>query len=528
MDPPVDPGGGHLVPDVSHTVTIYSDHDKKSDGMDTDASSKSSGFRKRKSVTRKICRHCNKKKRSKNAETNRDRDSLRDDCNCQDSSIKPESIQIQVPLPPPASAPVSSVQAQLLVTGTDTVSQPTDMFRKQFIPSDCSPYVIHIQKQQESPNDGASIHSMAFGNLLKKLNFKNIVNGSVKRIGRNRVTLSFTKYQDANDFLNDKRLTDNKYKSFIPSFHVIRMGVIKGVPAEWSLDEVKENISVPVGCGDVIKLRRLNYKVMVDGSPVWKPSQSVVLTFDGQVLPKRIFMCYNSLLVDLYVFPTIQCFNCCRFGHTQMQCRSKPRCYKCGQGHTGSSCDIEEDCASCCLCSGLHFAINKRCPEFERQKNIKLTMAQSAISYAEASKLHPSVTKPYADVVMASPPSFQTVINSPSHTQTHTASQSYKKTVFLKPRNIPKPQKGYDSQAHHNLSKDYNMQSASGNGSALLSQPKEQSTKDIILEILKIFSNSNSNMNLEPNIIAQLISLLSKVFNFNNGEQIQSSPVELS
>lgn len=40
---------------------------------------------------------------------------------------------------------------------------------------------------------------------------------------------------------------------------------------------------------------------------------------------------------------------------------------------------------------------------------------------------------------------------------------SYKKTVFTKPLTPPKPNKGYDREAHDSLVKDYNMPTPSFN-----------------------------------------------------------------
>lgn len=522
MEEPDDPGGG--VPQVHHTVTISCINEKDDildNGIDTDhtdSSITSEKNRKRICPSRKICRHCNKKRRS-NKTKKSDYVMTENDCDCAttDSVIKVHNNQ---PINMETNTPITNIS-----TNSPSPPQLTDNFRKLYINTDCSPFVVHVQKIQDAPNDGTSIHPISFGNFLKKQSYKNIINGSVKRIGRNRVSLSFSHLEDANKFLNDKKLTECKYKAFIPSFSVMRMGIVKGVPVEWSLEEVMSNVSVPLGTGKVIKVRRLNYKTMVDGSAVWKPSQTVVLTFDGQVLPKRIFMCYNALPVDLYIFPTIQCFNCCRYGHTKTQCRSKPCCYKCGQGHSGSTCNVEEDFVSCCLCTGNHFAINKRCPEFERQKSIKLSMAQSCLSYAEASKLHHPVSKPYADVVSSPPPLTQPQFSHPKH-QANPSSYSYRKTVFLKPRDTPKSQKGYDKSAHNDLIKDYDMPSTSGNGTAIHKEKtctNQPSISELILELIKLLSSSN----MIPNNVADIISFISNIITANNGQQKPHPSVEL-
>ncbi|CAF4784818.1 unnamed protein product [Pieris macdunnoughi] len=211
------------------------------------------------------------------------------------------------------------------------------------------------------------------------------------------------------------------------------MGVVRGIPAEWSDEEVTENINLPVGCGPILKIRRMRRRIITSNGSEFKPTETVVLTFDGQILPKRIFICYTSLPVDLYIFPTIQCYNCCRFGHVKSLCRSKPKCFKCGQDHSADQCSILEEDAYCCLCQGSHFATSKRCLEFDRQKAIKESMAKSCISYAEASKIHAPISKiSYADALLSSSNVGASTISTPQNEQSHkqSLSNSYKKTFF--------------------------------------------------------------------------------------------------
>ncbi|GBP79958.1 hypothetical protein EVAR_52956_1 [Eumeta japonica] len=77
-------------------------------------------------------------------------------------------------------------------------------------------------------------------------------------------------------------------------------------------------IVVPEGYDQMLKIWRLNYKTMVDN--VWKLSRAVVLTFAGQVLLQRVFLCHSALSVEIYTYPTIQCYDSCRYGHTKAQC----------------------------------------------------------------------------------------------------------------------------------------------------------------------------------------------------------------
>lgn len=452
------------------------------------------------------------------------------------SGMKDIVVEKQNMVPPPVETQVENPKEN-----SNSNEKPPNFIpigRTQYDATDSSPYIVHVQREQSSPNDGSILHPISFGRFLKKHFIKNIINGSVKCIGRNRITLSFSNHNDANSFVNHNSLATEKLKAFIPTFTITRMGLVRGVPTEWSPEEIIDNVSVPSGCGKILKVRRLNYKVNIGGSPTWKPSQTVVITFDGKTLPKRIYICYNALAVELYTFPTIQCFSCCRFGHTKLQCRSKPRCYKCGQEHTGDTCNWEEDCATCCLCSGLHYATNKSCPEFVRQKSIKLSMAENCISYAEAFKLHPPTGKSYAEVLSSTKP---TSIEKPILLSSQSSSRtSYRKTLTSKPRSPYNAPKGYDRVAHQEFSKDYNMPTGS-NGCAYPKpnqndpeQFSQHALTEIIASLIDILTQNNI---LLPSNVAPILESLKKrprinrseinTFRIITGQSDADCPVEL-
>lgn len=521
-EPPdlAEPGGS--VPPAASYVTVASSES----GMDTDGSLVSSRSVKR-SRSHKICKHKKKKRPISSDKIHAD-----SHCSCSEHEIITEQPNDSFVKPYPVhqgkdgkNEPACNNNNPTNNSSPQSHNIPVSVARPQYESTDVAPYVVHVQRIQQSPDDSSVLHPLAFGKLLKRNAFQSIVNGSVKRLGRNRVAIAFSNYVDANAFISHKILAENNLKAFIPSFSVTRMGIVRGVPTEWSPEDIIENITVPLGCGKILKARRLNYKVMVDGTPQWKPTQTIVLTFDGQMLPKRIYICYNALPVDMYTFPTIQCFNCCRYGHTKIQCRSKPRCYKCGQEHTGQTCNIDEDCVSCCLCGGIHYAISKNCPEMSRQKQIKVSMAQNCISYAEAIKLHPSVSRPYAEV--AATPKDQPV-SSINHSSRYPSTNSYRKTVISKVKSPPKVAQGYNHAAHQALIKDYSPPSPS-NGCAYNTAVNEetQSITQIITSLINILLKSNI---IQPNLAAPFIELLAKSFTFNNGSdhQIRSSSVELS
>lgn len=492
MEEPPDPGG--TVPPAAQYVTISNIQESS---MDTDASCQSTTLKRK--APHRVCRHCNKRRR------NDSKQPKAYNCNCtnnnsdQDTKVHNKSTSNSHSNSSDAYKPIS----RLLYNNSDT-----------------GPFIVHIQKVQLTPNTNCSLHPIEFGRFLKRNNFKNVVDGSLKRLGRNRLSISFSSFSDANTFVEHDSITANSYKAFIPSFTVTRIGIVRGIPAEWTAEEILANISLPQGCGEVLKIRRLKKKVTLNGQIVFNNIETVVMTFDGQVLPKRIYMCYNSLPVDLYIFPTIQCYNCCRYGHVKSQCRSTPRCYKCGQGHSGDTCSVEEELISCCLCKGLHIATSKKCPEFQRQKSIKESMARSCISYAEASKLHPAISKLYSDVLLSSPPS----TSGPAlqkQIPLNNRQTSYKKTVFLKPRSPTRDRQGYDQTAHNNLIKDINPINST-NGVAISDKNlTELSTQELIVMLIKLLTQNN----ILPPIDAPIIESVTGLKDNNHGLH---NPMELS
>lgn len=518
---PDDPGGTSL--QVSNEITITcSGMDTEGSFHDTDCSETSNATikRKRSSTNKSKCKSCKGKKRkhhkmaAENVST----------CICEntsDSSYKQaEDSQNNFVTPLPVS----------LVSNDESPTTHPSLGRKSYQASDVAPFVVHVQRESVSQDKNLFIHPITFGQFLKKNHFKSIINGSVKKIGRNRISLSFSKLEDANLFLESGILSSYKYKAFVPIFNVTRMGVIRGVPANWSDEEVLDNISVPMGCGKVIRVRRLKKKTIVDGNSTFTPIETVVLTFDGQVLPKRIFLCYNSLPVDLYIYPTIQCFNCCRYGHIKGQCRSAPKCFKCGAEHSGDNCSSEDEL--CFVCSGHHMATSRKCPEFSRQRAIKETMAKSCVSYGEALKLHPPVSKSYADVLQSPPPSssmsnkfaYSTDKNTTSNNFKNNNSSSYKKTVYIK-RNTPHNlNKGYDKEAHAALIKGYNVPLEHSEPVINSMQFSDVSTRDLIITLINSLTQSNI-LSVPSNVASNSeISINSEL---NNGPVVLNSSMEL-
>lgn len=530
-DRPDDPGGTKLfvppVPPLTPMDILISaaESSMETDGSVTDVSNKN----RKRQFSRAICRTCNKKKSRQGSKKENPNgcvcDTIPKDTNNDGRNVN--LLQEQIFIAPSVAKTMNVKQQESSQVPQPQESARVPVGRTSYQASDAAPYVVHVQKNY-SGNDNTTLHPITFGRWLKKNFVNGIVNGSLKRIGRNRISIAFQNYSDANAFIVNKNFSDEGYKMFIPTFNVTRMGVIRGVPTDWSDEEVLATITVPIGCGPIIKIRRLRRKVVVDGNSTFENTGTVVVTFDGQILPSRVYMCYTALSVSLYIYPTVQCFNCCRYGHVKSQCRSTPRCYKCGQGHSGDSCKLDEDDYWCCLCKGNHEATNRKCLEFSRQKSIKETMSKSCISYMEAVKLHPAIDKlSYADALLKTTSTTSSTItahSNPPQSKIDPVQHSYKKSVVLKPKPPTKLSKGYDIGAHNEIVKTPILpKSLPVYNNIENNDVNKMKIPDIIQALIQLLSQSKT---LSPSNVALVIDELNQISN-NNGSKSQSNSVEL-
>lgn len=386
---------------------------------------------------------------------------------------------------------------------------------------DRAPFIVHVSKPEPEPRSGTTLHPMEFGRFLFKNNFENVSMDGVKKIGRNRVSVEFKTAADANSFIDSSVLLEAGFSAAIPSYSVSRMGLVRNVPVQWSMEELVQNLKVPTGFGEVIRARRLSRKsVSESNTTVWIPTQTIVLTFSGQKLPTHVYAFYTSLPIETYILPTIQCNRCCRFGHIKTVCRSSPRCFKCSQAHEGDTCVAQSP--SCLHCSGSHPANDPKCPEAVRQKEIKIVMSQENISYLEASARFPKARRSFMDATISSHPSF----NSPPRVPP-SSTVSYKKTVYNTRNRISSPPPGYDKLAHQSI-----VQTPSTvfpNGCAIMNneQPPNDNLIDQLTNLLLNMLSRFNDTNLPYNLRGNLTQLSNLIKNFNNGPEADHA-VELS
>ena len=169
-------------------------------------------------------------------------------------------------------------------------------------------------------------------------------------------------------------------------------GIIHGVDIEYTSDELSEGLCAQEFA--ITDVKRL-------GS-----SKSVVLTFQGEVLPEHVYFGYLRYNVKLYIPNPIRCFQCQRWGHIAKNCRSVLRCASCGDKHDTRECPNPSNTDKCCNCGGNHKASSKECTFYEEAKEILKVKTEQKMKYSDAvkqvkGKARPVVPPP--DKEMSSP-----------------------------------------------------------------------------------------------------------------------------
>lgn len=202
----------------------------------------------------------------------------------------------------------------------------------------------------------------------------------------NRISVEFINSYAANQFVNNKVLSNKGYKLFIPLNFVTSKGIARGIDTDITEEELLKCCSID-GKIEILNAKRLNRKVMKDDGVSYAPTGTVLFTFKGVNLPREVHF-YNLVFkVQIYISPVTQCYRCLRYGHTKNNCKGNEKCFNCGESKHQEKGEEFACQIKCFYCKEEHKSISKKCPEHNRQKNIKELMAFENITFFEASEL---------------------------------------------------------------------------------------------------------------------------------------------
>ncbi|KAI2644031.1 Elongation factor Ts, mitochondrial [Labeo rohita] len=138
---------------------------------------------------------------------------------------------------------------------------------------------------------------------------------SVKKLRDSRLILYCKDSRQQKAALGIKLISGQKVICSIPEEKKWVKGVITGIPTDVAVEQIKKSLT-GAAVIDVKRLKYIRNKEKVD-------SLSVMIHFDGDKLPDKVFLGFISYSVRPYVPPLLRCFKWQKYGHVAAVCREE-------------------------------------------------------------------------------------------------------------------------------------------------------------------------------------------------------------
>jgi hypothetical protein len=209
--------------------------------------------------------------------------------------------------------------------------------------------------------------------LLKSINASGILKITYK--GPYKAFIIFKHKIEADKLLNCQKLLELDIRCQSTTQTNVIYGVVKNIDVDIEEKEIREILECDYEINSVLRLKRLD----MDGH--WTNSTAIRLCFKAAALPEYIMGYGCRFSVEPYIFPVTQCSLCWKYGHRKQFCPlKKVKCPKCGNNH--ENCDTQQ--FSCVNCKGPHMALDKVCPFYQKEKNIRKLMSDKNWTYKKA------------------------------------------------------------------------------------------------------------------------------------------------
>lgn len=237
-----------------------------------------------------------------------------------------------------------------------------------------------VQREKDGENNEVCItclkelpKQMAMAKLLRNEKIQNII--KIKYKSPYKVFISFENNEDAEKLMTCQKFKEMEFRCHKTFDTSISYGIVRGVDLDISEEEMLEVLKSDCNILSVKRLKRIN------SEGKWVDSETVTVCFQNDTLPQYVRAYECRFEVEKYIFPVTQCFGCWKFGHTIKFCPVKKiLCPKCGSVNH-ANCDKEFKCLNC---KGLHFVLDKCCPMYLKEKEIRCIMSNKNMSYKSA------------------------------------------------------------------------------------------------------------------------------------------------
>lgn len=191
-------------------------------------------------------------------------------------------------------------------------------------------------------------------------------------ISNNKIKVVCSKAIIANKIINNKKLQIN-YNVNVPLKNMEIKGRVP-ISTEYSEEDIFKQIKVynesEQFVPKITEIHRITFEERIDnGNSKISISNNVIITFEGNQLPKYVTLDNLIIPVFIQVDAVRQCKKCWRFGHSQNSCRGKENCVNCGN----LKHDDKEECITKCVNCGLkHKANDRLCPIYVAKKKTNI------------------------------------------------------------------------------------------------------------------------------------------------------------
>lgn len=164
---------------------------------------------------------------------------------------------------------------------------------KSYTGDDNSPFLVHVSKEVLAT--GTTIRAVKFSQFFIPIKLNKLLMLTLKTsAGKNAV--EFSSAQAANLFMSNLVIELCKYKSryCIDLTNITWICLVKGVPVDWSMQELVDSLEFPSGCHDLIVWSHESQTFEKKSDQRWNSylgSSSIagLLTLRGQMLLEKIY-----------------------------------------------------------------------------------------------------------------------------------------------------------------------------------------------------------------------------------------------
>lgn len=183
--------------------------------------------------------------------------------------------------------------------------------------------LFRIPTAKDQPRRRISLLTVA-----KKLSSANVKFISITSAGFNTWKINFPSKSAANLVLTNKYVKDAGFLTYIPRYKLARQFVLRDIPLDMSLVELKKIIeeeNQDILIADLFRLKRRNRT-----TGTWSDSQAICIQKMGESMPEEIHILKTINRTAPYHRSVRLCFNCGLFGHLAKYCERSSICLQCG------------------------------------------------------------------------------------------------------------------------------------------------------------------------------------------------------